>query len=293
MHRFNWAPVALAAGLSLSADPLAHALPYGVFTPQESGEKKDIIHPLPPLQRLAGLASGKLRVEGPGAAAARDLPVFTGPDAAASADLPDLREDGGTFVAAVDLTGSGLSDLIYAAEGTKAWGLLTNGARLSRPVQGFVAERHAEGTAPAHEDSIPADNTELKVDGDLLAAVGDFLGNGTEQLAWTRPGFRHVVIVGAHGVTTMAADLQDLKSAGSGARSHWLFAFKSNRKGQRTRLAYYRAGADHLVRLVPKGMAFTTERVPLKANWERLNQAVLDWPVQARADSDEKAVQGK
>lgn len=289
-----WAALALASGLSLIADPLSSALPFGVFTPQE-GTKKDIVLPLAPLQRLAALKDGKFRVEGPGSAF-RELPVLAGIASKDAADLSALLDDGSTFVAAVDLTGSGLSDLIYAGQGYKGWHILSNGARLAQPVEGFVAERHASGGSASHADTIPADNEQLKVDGDLLAAVGDFLGNGTEQLAWTRPGFRHVTIVGAHGVTTMSADLSELKEGGTQARSHWLFPFKANRKGQRTRLAYYRAGADHLVRLVPKGMAFTQEKVPLKANWERLNQAVLDWPVGAKAQDrsgDEKTSASK
>jgi len=289
-----WAALALASGLSLCADPLANALPFGVFTPQESA-KKDIVLPLAPLQRLAALKDGKFRVEGPGGAF-REIPALAGPGSKDAADLSAILDDGSTFVAAVDLTGSGLSDLVYAGPGWKAWRILSNGARLAQPVEGFVAERHASGTSATHVDEIPADNEQLKVDGDLLAAVGDFLGNGTEQLAWTRPGFRHVTIVGAHGVTTMAADLSEIKPAGTQDRSHWLFPFKANRKGQRTRLAYYRAGADHLVRLVPKGTAFTLEKVPLKANWERLNQAVLDWPVGAPAQdrsADEKTSAAK
>ena len=121
------------------------------------------------------------------------------------------------------------------------------------------------------------------MDQDFLAAVGDFLGNGTEQLAFTRPGHNQVWIVGAQGVLAMKADLKGIETSAAGARSHWLFPYRASRKGQRTRLAYYRLGADHLLRLVPKGMEFIQERVPLKGHWERLNQAVLDWPQPAPA----------
>ena len=90
--------------------------------------------------------------------------------------------------------------------------------------------------------------------------------------------------MGLHGVTTVKADLKAIEPAPAGtARSHWLFPYKASRKGQRTRLAYYRQGSDHLIKLEPKGMEFVAHKVPLKGNWDRLCQASLAWPKDAPA----------
>jgi hypothetical protein len=207
------------------------------------------------------------------------FPVHAGPGAKEPISLKDFGEDGSTFLTGLDLTGTGVSDLIYTRKDMPGWKVLTNGARLAKPMRGFVVGHYDRDTCKT--EFIPADTREFKVDQDLLAVTGDFLGNGTEQLAYTRPGQTQLWIVGANGVTTMKADLKGIDPTPPGARSHWLFSCKATRKGQRTRIAYYRAGADHLIRLVPKGMEFVQERVPLKGHWERLNQAVLDWPVTA------------
>lgn len=271
----------LAAGLCAAhaATPLTHSLVHGVFKPgTEAKNAKDegAIHPLQPLQRLASVDKGSFGIVAQDSAETMAFPMLAAPGASGPADLGDLGED--TFIAPLDLTGAGVSDLIYARKGAPGWKVLTNGARLRQPSQGFVAGNFDKDAEAPKADLIPADTSELTVDPDLLAATGDFLGNGTEQLAYTRPGQHQVWIVGGHGVITMKADLKGIEPGVPGPRNHWLFAYRANRKGQRTRLAYYRAGSDHLIRLVPKGMEFVQQKAPLKGHWERLNQALVDWP---------------
>lgn len=276
---------ALAAGLCTvhATTPLTHSLVHGIFKPAPDAVGEGAIHPLQPLQRLAALDKGAFRIVAQDSAEAMAFPMLAAPGASGPADLADLGED--TFIAPLDLTGTGVSDLVYARKGAPGWKVLTNGARLKQPSQGFVAGHFEKGADTPKSDLIPADTSDLSVDQDLLAATGDFLGNGTEQLAYTRPGQHQIWIVGAHGVTTMKADLKGIEPGGPGERNHWLFPYKATRKAQRTRLAYYRAGSDHLVRLVPKGMEFVQEKVPLKGHWERLNQAVVDWPHAATTPS--------
>lgn len=281
LRQLPWAALALASGLSLAqaAEPLKYALAHGQFIPQTEAPAKDAIHPLEPSQRLEALQNGNtFQVAFSGTRAGEKIacPILKEPGAKEAMTPAGLMEEG-TFLAAVDLTGSGVSDLVYGGKATGGWKVLTNGARLPKPVQGFVAG-FFDASGAAKSDTIPADTRELTLDQDLLAAVGDFLGNGTEQLAYTRPGQAQMWIVGAHGVVTVKADLKGIEATSGQAKSHWLFSYKASRKGQRTRLAYYRLGADHLARLVPKGMEFVQEHVPLKGHWERLNQAVLDWP---------------
>lgn len=291
-RQLPWAALALAAGLTTAQaeEPLQYGLVHGVFRAEAETAGKDAIHPLEPAQKLEALENGhtfRIGRTGPMAGEAFTFPVFAGPDAKEPAAPAGLTAEG-TFIAAVDLTGSGVSDLVYGGKATGAWKVLTNGSRLPKPVQGFVAGYFEQGADSPRTDAIPSDTRDFAKDQDLLAAVGDFLGNGKEQLAFTRPGETQIWIVGAHGVLAMKADLKGVEATSAGAKNHWLFSYKANRKGQRTRLAYYRAGADHLTRLVPKGMEFAQEQVPLKGHWERLNQAVMDWP-QAPA----KAPEGK
>jgi len=276
-----WAVLPLAAGLSTlicsATEPLTHSLVHGVFKPAAEDAKGAPIHPLAPTHRVTSIQDkNTFQIAATAGGEAMAFPVRRAPGSEPMA-MAELREDGATFFAPVDLTGSGVSDLLYTRAEMPGWRILSNGTRLAAPSQAFLAGFYPAGADTPRTDLIPADNRDFKVDPDLLAAVGDFLGNGTEQLAYTRPGASQIWVVGQHGVMTMKADLQGIGSAG-GTRNHWLFPYKSNRKGQRTRLAYYRLGADHLIRLVPKGMEFTQEKVPLKGHWERLNQAVLDWP---------------
>jgi hypothetical protein len=219
--------------------------------------------------------------------------VFSGNPAAGSAGLKalgeDLAEDGTTMVAAVDLTGSGVSDIVYAHKDWGGWKVLSNGSRLPKPVQGFVCGNYDKGQDTAKSDLIPADTHDLMVDNDLLAVVGDFLGNGTEQLAYTRPGWSQIWVVGAHGVVQMAADLSGIEPNGPGARQHWLFAFKSQAKGiHHTRFGYYRMGCSELMTFAAKGMTFKRSHMPLKGNWEKLSQNMLDWPQKAPGKLEQK-----
>ena len=279
-----WAVLALATGLSLNhlrgADPLQYSLIHGVFKPakEEDTTSKGPIHPLPPLQRMEAFQDAHtFKVSTPETKEKMEFPIHAKAGSTDLADLAELNEEG-TFMAPVDLTGSGVSDLIYTRKDMQGWKVLTNCARMPSPAQAFVAGYYGKGSDTRKAESIPADNRDLAVDVNLLAAVGDFLGNGTEQLAYTRPGKEQIWLVGDHGVTTMKANLKGIEASSGSTRNHWFFTYKPYRKGQRTRLAYYRLGADHLLRLVPKGMEFVQEQVPLKGNWEHLNQAVLDWP---------------
>ena len=290
----TWAVLALAAGLSSvlsqAAEPLTHSLVHGAFKQGAEEAKGAPIHPLAPTLKIVSIQDKTtFQIAAAAGGEAMAFPVRRAPGSSEPMALAELREDGGTFFAPVDLTGSGVSDLIYTRADMPGWRILSNGTRLAAPTQAFLAGLYAAGADSPRTDLIPADNRDFKVDADLLAAVGDFLGNGTEQLAYTRPGASQIWVVGQHGVMTMKADLQGIAPASGGTRSHWLFSYKSNRKGQRTRLAYYRAGADHLRRLVPHGMEFVQEKVPLKGHWERLNQAVLDWPQPAPSHTGEPA----
>jgi len=281
------ASLVLAAGLSTAyaLEPLEYSLVHGVFRPAPDTVGEGAIHPLEPLQKVEGIQNGNtFRIKvlggvlGGGPAETVAYPVFTNASGKELANLVDFKPGSTTFLAALDLTGTGVSDIIYSNKDLSGWKILSNGARLPKPLAGFCEGFYAKGADHPDTLLIPADNHELTVDQDLLAVVGDFLGNGTEQLAYTRPGQRQMWVVGAHGVLTMQAELTGLAPALPGVKTHWLFPFKANKQGQHTRIAYYRLGADRLIRLVPKGMVFTQEQVPLKGNWERLNQAVLDWP---------------
>jgi hypothetical protein len=216
--------------------------------------------------------------------------VYAGHPGEGSAAPRDVAEDfpadGATMAAAVDLTGSGVSDLIYARKEWGGWRVLSNGTRLAKPFQGFAAGIYEPQATSARAETIPADTSELAVDNDLLAVVGDFLGNGTEQLAYTRPGWTQMWVVGRHGVLQMTVDLAGIQPNGPGPRQHWLFAFRNRAKGvHRTRIAYYRMGATQLITYSPRGMAFKRGLKPLKGNWERLSQGMLEWPRKAMEEA--------
>lgn len=290
MHRhFTWTVLALAAGLTAAhaADPLDNCTVQGVFQPGPDGLGEGAVHPLPPCQRLTALQDGAtFRVQVQGNPDPLAFPVLAEPGAQTASAPPDLDEH--SFIAAVDLTGRGVSDLIYTSRSGPGWKVLSNGTRLPKPVQGFVVGYY-DASGARKTDHIPADNREFRADHDLLCATGDFLGTGAEQFAYTRPGNSQLWLVGAHGVISLKADLAGVEPNPGDARVHWLFPYKANRKGQRTRLAYYRMGADRLLRLVPKGMEFQQEQVPLKGHWEHLNQATLDWPRDLPAEAAQAA----
>jgi hypothetical protein len=280
----------LASSFALAADPLQHASHSGLFKRGEADPKD---HPLATVQKLEELVnrnSFKIRdVRNNDQFVFQVFATHPGNGAAALKDLgEDIADDGTTLVAAVDLTGSGVSDLIYARKDWGGWKVLSNGARLPKPFQGFLAGFCPKDADAPRSETIPADTRDMVVDNDLLTVVGDFLGNGTVQLAYTRPGWSQIWVVGGHGVVQMAADLQGIAPNGPGARQHWLFPFKS--KGvHHTRIAYYRMGSSDLPTFAPRGMAFKREQIPLKGNWEKLSQNVLDWPQPAPGKVEQKA----
>jgi len=284
---------ALASASAFAGDPLQHACHSGLFQRTDKDPKE---HPLPPFHKLEALVDRTgfrfCDVRNGERAVFQVFAGHPGPGAPAKDVGEEINEDGGTMLAPVDLTGSGVSDLIYARKGWSGWKVLSNGTRLPKPFPGFICGLLAKSADTAKAETIPADTSELVVDNDLLAAVGDFLGNGTEQLAYTRPGWNQVWIVGAHGVAQMAVDLQGIEGGGSGARVHWLFPFKA-KGAQHTKLAYYRMGSTQLVTFAPRGMAFKREALPLKGNWEKLAQNELAWPQDAPSQLEQKATQAK
>ncbi|MDR3671767.1 MAG: hypothetical protein P4L36_13035 [Holophaga sp.] len=286
----------LVASMPLAADPLQQACHSGLFR-RADADPKD--HPLPAVQKLEALVnqnSFKIRDARNGEQFVYQ--VYGSHPGAGTAALKDLGEDfpadGTTLVAAVDLTGCGVSDLIYARKDWGGWKVLSNGTRLGKPFQGFVAGVYEKTQDAPKAETIPADTREMVVDNDLLAVVGDFLGNGTEQLAYTRPGWSQMYVVGNHGVTQMAVNLAGIEGNGPGPRVHWLFPFKSRAKGvHHTRIAYYRMGREELVTFAPRGMAFKRVPIPLKGNWEKLSQNTLDWPQKAPSQVEQKAEEVK
>jgi len=273
-----------ATAPALAADPLLNACRHGLFRRAEADPKE---HPLPPLQRLEALTdanSFKLRDTRGDLFTFQVLSGYPGSAPSALKDLSaDLPTDGATLVAPVDLTGSGVSDLVYARKDGPGFQVLSNGTRLPKAFQGFVAGYYPKDKDAPEAATIPADLHDLLVDNNLLTVVGDFLGNGTEQLAYTRPGWSSLRVVGAHGVVQMPADLQGIEDNGPGDRVHWLFAFKPGKGARHTRIAYYRMGRNDLPTFTPKGMAFKRDQQPLKGNWEKLQQNELEWPQKAPA----------
>jgi len=292
-------PLALAAGLAsaftLAAKPLDNACPGGLFKRSESDPKDQ--RPLPRVQNLEDLANhNTFKVVDTRDQQAFDMPVYqhcpVGPGASLLDLSQDLPEDGKTLVAPVDLTGSGVSDLIYARKDWGGWKVLSNGARLDKPFQGFAAGLYEKGQESPRFDQISCSTHDMEVDHDLLAAVGDFLGTGAEQLAYTRPGWSQVWVVGASGAVQLAADLTGIEGNGPGSRVHWLLAFKSGKGGAKhTRLAYYRLGADQLVTFTPQGMSFKRGTASLDDNWHNLNHNVkaLRFPREAPGKLEQKA----
>jgi hypothetical protein len=282
----------LASSFALAADPLQHSLRDGLFKRTEADAKD---HPLPHYQRLEALVdSNSFKIRDGRNGSQFVYQVFGAIPGAQGAGLKalgeDIPQDGATLVAPVDLTGSGVSDIIYARKDWGGWKVLSNGTRLPKPFEGFVCGNYEKNQESAKSDIIPADTRDMVVDNDLLTTVGDFLGNGTEQLAYTRPGWNQIWVVGAHGVVQMTADLKGIETNGAGERVHWLFPFKS-KGAQHTKIAYYRKGCTEMATFAPRGMTFKREQAPLKGNWEKLCQNVLDWPQPAPSQLEQKASQ--
>jgi len=285
----------LLASAPLAANPLANSTLSGLFRRTESDPRE---HPLPPFQKLEALAdahSFQIRDLRGGQFVFQVLAGHPGSTPSALKDLgAELTSDGKTLVAPVDLTGSGVSDLIYARKDSAGFQVLSNGTRLPHPFQGFVAGFYPKDQETAQTAAIAVDTHDLVVDPNLLTVVGDFLGNGTEQLAYTRPGWSQIWVVGAHGAIQMAADLQGIEASQAGERVHWLFAFKPAKGTRHTRIAYYRKGCTEMPTFTPKGMTFKRDQAPLKGNWEKLQQTALDWPqpAPAQAGAETKADAG-
>lgn len=289
----------LAGGLvstfALAGHPLDNAYLGGLFRRAESDPK---VQPLPPVQKLVELVDKtSFKITDERSKESFLMPVLAGNPASGTQAPKDLGEDlpadGRTLVIPVDLTGSGVSDLVYARKEWGGWKVLSNGTRLPKPCQAFVAGFFEKGQDSAKVDTIPASTHDLVVDHDLLAVVGDFLGTGAEQLAYTRPGWSQIWVVGAHGAVQMTADLSGIEANGPGARVHWLFAFRPTKGAKHTQIAYYRMGADQLVTFAPRGMAFNRAQAPLKGNWEKLCQSVLDWPQKAPSRLEQGAQEVK
>lgn len=163
----------LASSLALAADPLQHAYRGGLFKRAESDAKE---HPVAAVQKLEALVNNNSfkisDVRNGEQFVFQVLAAYPGAVAPALKDLgKEIADDGQTFVAPVDLTGSGVSDLIYTRKDWNGWKVLSNGSRLPKPAQAFVAGFFAKNQDSAKTDSIPADTRDLGVDDDLLAAV--------------------------------------------------------------------------------------------------------------------------
>lgn len=183
-----------------------------------------------------------------------------------------LGDDQLTYIVPVDLMGRGASDIMLARESWSGWQVYTNGARLSKPFDGFVEGMFSKDKEEFTSKTLVADAADLRVDNNLLGAVGDFLGNGTEQLAYFRPGWDQIRIVGAHGKSLMDADLKGIPEDLKGARINFLFAFKGTKPGERTRLAFHRSGWTKLLVFTSDGARFSRSELPTKENWNLLNQ---------------------
>jgi hypothetical protein len=127
----------LASSFAFAQDPLQHSCHFGLFKRGEA-ESKDHPLPLPAIQKLEQLVNkNSFKI--------RDLrdnnqfvyQVYAACPTSGAAALKDLGEDfpadGTTLVAPVDLTGSGVSDLIFARKDWGGWKVLSNGTRLPFP----------------------------------------------------------------------------------------------------------------------------------------------------------------
>ena len=189
------------------------------------------------------------------------------------AQLSTLENDGKTLIAPVDLTGRGLSDIIIGRQGWGGFRVYTNGQALPKPMDAFVEGLYPKGEEPTVTTKILAmDLSDLQVDNNLLTTVGDFLGNGTEQVAYFRPGWSAIQVVGAHGKVAMEADLRGIPADKDGDRLHFLFAFKDTKPGERTKLAYHRRGVPKMLVFTSDGQRFTRTEEDAKTHWNLLNQ---------------------
>ena len=272
-------PIFTAAILSL-ASPAAWAdevSAFGGFLHPPAGQAAPaLIHPLPAQDRVTARKDwGQFKVTRLTTNETFNLTVFPHYPVEAGVQpalLSSLENDGKTFIAPVDLTGRGLSDLVIGRQGWGGLRVYTNGQAMPSPFDGFVEGFYPKGEATLNTKLLAMDLSDLQVDNNLLATSGDFLGNGTEQVAYFRPGWSAVQVVGAHGKVTMEADLRGIPADKDGDRMHFLFAFKGTKPGERTKFAYHRHGVGKLLVFTCDGQRFTRSEEDAMANWNLLNQ---------------------
>ena len=186
--------------------------------------------------------------------------------------IANIENDGANYIVPIDLTGRGVSDIMVSREGWGGWYVYTNGQCLPKAFDGFVAGFLPKGSETVTAATLNMDLSDLQVDNNLLGVVGDFLGNGTEQLAYFRPEWDAIQVVGAHGKARFPADLRGIKGDKAGDRQHWLFAFKSDKPGGRTKFAYHRRGVPKMLVFTSDGKGFHRSEVDTKEQWNLLNQ---------------------
>ena len=186
--------------------------------------------------------------------------------------LSGIEEDGKTCIVPVDLAGRGVSDLLIGRHGWGGWLVYTNGQRLAKPFDGFVQGFMPKNSEAIQGTTLDMDLSDLEVDNNLLLAVGDFLGNGSEQVAYFRPGWDAIQVVGAQGKVRFEADLRGIPVDPAGDRQHYLFAFKGGQPGERTRLAYHRHGVPRLLVFTSDGTRFQRSEQDTLSSWNLLNQ---------------------
>ena len=272
-------PILAAAMLSLAAPAVwaDEQSPFGGLLRRGAGQASETVtHPLPAKDMVTARKDwGHFQVTNITTNETFNLPIFPHYPVEAGvqqAQLSTVENDGKTLIAPVDLTGRGLSDLLIGRQGWGGFRVYTNGQSLPKPFDGFVEGLYPKEEATVKTKILAMDLADLQVDNNLLVTVGDFLGNGTEQLAYFRPGWSAIQVVGSHGKVAMEADLRGIPADKEGDRLHFLFAFKDTKPGERTRLAYHRHGVPKLLVFTSDGQRFTRTEEDAKTNWNLLNQ---------------------
>ena len=186
--------------------------------------------------------------------------------------LSSIENDGKTCIIPIDLAGRGVSDLMIGRQGWGGWRVYTNGQCLPKPFDGFVEGFLPKGSENVQLQTLNMDLSDLQVDNNLLTAVGDFLGTGSEQLAYFRPGWDAVYVVGPQGKVRFEADLRGIPADKDGNRLHYLFAFKGDKPGEKSRMAYHRQGVPKLLVFASDGHRFQRSEEDTRTNWNLLNQ---------------------
>jgi hypothetical protein len=210
------------------------------------------------------------------------MPLYGSYPVSANADsipLNNIENDGATVIMAADLTGRGVSDILITRQGWSGWQVYTNGACLSQPFDGFVAGLYDKASEKVVTQIIPADTSDLVVDNNLLIAAGDFLGDGTEQVAYFRPDWDAIQVVGAKGKMSFPTDLRGIPSDLKGNRLHWLFSLENAKPGGRTRLVYHRHGVDDMLVFTSDGHGFGRSTLDAAKHWDQVNQHASPSPL--------------